>query len=427
MITVLILSISSISLSIYGTTITNVKEPIILDDIQEPVVKTSAITNIEFIQDGGHSFTYNPSDPSNNYFSTGEGPFTLRLHLDSLIGSNQIEVELKGEDPTYHSLLFLDTAMMDEINVDFSEDIIAATLYALLDFADDITVALVSESTNTISAIIDSDNYNPTASSQAGHPVYDWTPSSYQRYTYETGIQLRGIDLKEIVLQSSFLTWLLGGEQSVRDLFESLYAGLLGVVYPREYVQAIKYDVTNKFTIKVNDNPVYEDVNIINADKTAPTYSEVTNFQENVGDDWEIKVKIQDEYLGSGVSNKTVYIDYSVNGGSWTRIDSPMLYEGGYFYGTLPNQIAGSEIKYTISYSDMAGNSVTTEVFTFYANPIEVQPILVLLIGIAIATIATIAATRIYRNRHQPRVITLPTKKKVDKYYKKVNKEGGSV
>jgi hypothetical protein len=314
--------------------------------------------------------------------------------------------------------------MMDELDdVTFLEDPIAYLLNIILDAADDLTIGLVTESTNTITATIDESNRN---SGLSGY-VYDWTPSSYLRYTYETALLIGGIDLKELVLDVALLTALLGGEEGVRDLFETIYQTLLGITYPREYVQEIKYDVTNKFTIKVNDNPVYQDLKVLNEDHTAPTYSKVSHYQENAVDDWEIKLKIQDETEGSGVSNRTVYLDYSVNGGSWKRVDSPMLYEEGYFYGTLPNQVAGSEIKFRVAYTDNAGNSATTETYTFYANPLEIQPIAILLIGIAIATIATIAATRIYRNRHQPRVITLPTKKKVNKYYKKVNKEGGNI
>ena len=331
-----------------------------------------------------------------------------------------LRVTLTGYDPSYHSTLHLDTAMMDELPT-ILQAIIGVVPYAEL--------ALHSTSRNEIVK-----DFTGNGVSQGGYYVYEWTPSQSELYKYQTRIYLGTFDLTDILE-------LLG--------LEDLIASILPDLYPTEQVQNIKYDAINQFSfleqqrhslfgitwwtdisngVHINGGSATTyNLDVPNEDHTAPTYSTPESSQESAVDDWQIKIGLHDEFEGSGIKNDSVYIWYSVNGGTFQRINSPMLVVGDYFYGTLPNQLANSKIQYYVTFSDRAGNEVQTQTYTFYANPLEIQPIAILLIGIAIATIATIAATRIYRNRHQPRVITLPSKKKVDKYYKNVKKEGGNI
>ncbi len=416
-IAILVLSISLMGANMNLSRITIIAEPVI--DI-EPKSAAASIDRIEFVQSGGHKFDYDMANSSKNYFKTGEGAFTLKFFLSAQIPNNQrLSISLKSFDPTYYSPLILDLAMMDQLPWYLELILQGAGVMGL----DALSILLSPTSTNEISTTI-----GRTAFYMDGEKyVYEWSPATTLEYLYSPSMFLGGLDV-------SFLLPLLPLLMPEFQLTQS------------EYIQDIKYGVTNIFTISCQSYSWFSwstlsngliiggqsytslDLGILNKDLTAPTYTSPEITQESAVNDWEIKIKIDDEFEGSGTNYENVYIEYSVNGGSWNLINDPMLLgDDGYLYGTLPTQLAGSEIRFRILYEDRAGNTAVTETFTFYANPLEIQPIAYLLIGIAVATVATIAATRIYRNRHQPRIITLPTKKKVDKYYKKVNKEGGNV
>lgn len=420
------ISLTSIQLN---TIITNpiVTEPII--DVKQPHTSAQTVNSIEFVQ-GGRTFVYDPNNESNNYFKTGEGPFTIRFYFgsndlsDNFFNPTRLQLALKGFDPSYHSTLHLDTAMMDEL---------PAALQVIIGLIPYAELALHSTSRNEIVRTISYDELNSAPFVAGKGYLIEWTPSLTDTYNYQTRIYLGEYDLTQLL----------------EDLgLEDLVASFLPDLYPTEVIQEIKYNVINMISVtkqiyqllqggwnNVQNGVTYDGVtktthefDVINDDVTAPSYLPPEASQETAVDDWQIKVRLYDEAEGSGVKNDSVYIWYSVNGGTYQMIEDPMLLgDDFYFYGTLPSQLANSEIKYYITFSDRAGNDVQTATYTFYANPLEIQPVAILLIGIAIATIATIAATRIYRNRHQPRVITLPSKKKVDKYYKNIKKEGGSM
>jgi len=411
-----------------------VPEPII--DIKDPHTSAQTVNSIEFIQ-GGRTFAYDPNNASNNYFSTGDGPFTVRFYFSSndISGGlfdweHRLKLALTGFDANYHSKLRIDTSMLDDLPQILLDllGVVAPhlTLFLHWESRDEI-VKTVSESQMAAAPFVSGKGY-----------MIEWTPSLNELYSFQTRIYLGDLDLTGLMETIEELIGL--------DL-EDLIADLLPDLFPTELVQNIKYNIINQF--KVTQQELYlllfwrdqanqityngvtkttHDFNVTNMDFTDPTYVEPEVSQETAVDDWQIKIRLNDEFEGSGIKNDSVYIWYSVNGGTFHMIEDPMLLgDDYYFYGTLPSQLANSEIKYYIAFSDIAGNEVQTATYTFYANPLEIQPVAILLIGIAVATIATIAATRIYRNRHQPRVITLPKKKKVDKYYKNINKEGGNM
>ncbi len=388
----------------------NINNPVNVD-VPTKVSADADVDTFEFVQSEGHTFNFDSSNTSNNYFMTGNGPFTLRINLDNPIPSGEsFTIVMSSIDTTYHATLILDLAMLDQVG----SGIALALWFLDLFGVDSMEMILSSTSSNQIVHTINSEDVYQDP--ETFKWVYEWTPSTNLEYSYSPSMFLGGFDV-------SFML----------PLIPLIMPEFQLVQY--EQVQNIKYGVENKFIITYSDGGiVYNgktessiELEIPNEDHSAPLYLKPEVSQEKSSDDWEIKVKIDDEFEGSGINYDETFIHYSVNGGSWKKINDPMLLgDNGYLYGTLPNQVAGAEIKFKIEYQDMEGNIAETDIYKFYANPLEVQPIIILLIVIAIATIATIAATRIYRNRHQPRVITLPTKKKVDKYYKKVNKEGGN-
>ena len=207
-------------------------------------------------------------------------------------------------------------------------------------------------------------------------------------------------------------------------------------------VQDVEYRVTNKFTLDIEtgniltgtDYFIYDqqrynnllEIDLENKDFSAPTCSIQNATQVDEESNVKIEAAIADEFKGSGVDVDGVTLYYSVNGGA-TWGTNRMLYveEDGVFKGNIPPPGAGVSIVYYIEMNDMEGNSVNTENF-YFSTPIKpVPPIVITVIGIVAVAVAAVSLTIIYRKRNQPAIITLPSKKKVDKYYKKVNKEEG--
>jgi hypothetical protein len=206
-------------------------------------------------------------------------------------------------------------------------------------------------------------------------------------------------------------------------------------------VQDVEYRVENQFTLRVytgdifttTDYFVYDqmrynrlfNIDLENKDVNAPTCESQNATQADDESNLKIEASIADEFKGSGVDVDKVTLYYSVNEGSWESTRMLYVKEDGVFKGNVPPPGAGSSVVYYIEMYDMEGNVQNTEHYTFVSPTKPIPPVVVTLIGIVAVAIGAVAVTIIYRKRNQPAIITLPTKKKVDKYYKKINKEEG--
>ncbi|MFX1274449.1 MAG: hypothetical protein ACFFBP_00905 [Promethearchaeota archaeon] len=379
----------------------------------------------EFVQERGHSFDYSFSDDSGNFLKTGDGAFKLRVYSDNLGADQELRLSLLGEDKHYNVFLYLDLLLIEDplIHAKIIPWLFPPSLVSIYDLMSmvDIEAMVVRLSSFSVNEL---QTTYTTSAKVPGQSYYEFDIPIDEYYLYDPLISLGNPEINPLAIPLNALLELVGFD--------------LGVAQ-QEFIQNIKYGIMNYFTLDVYDTdegaPVsggmggedYVTLEVRNDDTTPPNYIPPTWDQENPASNWEIKMKIFDEFYGSGVSNETIKLFYSVNKGPYKQADNMLLYEDGFHYGEIPNQLAGSEVSFYVEITDMAGNSRTTEIYSFTASPLELQPVVILLIGIAVVTIGSIAATRIYRNRHQPRVITLPTKKKVDKYYKQVKKEGGSI
>ena len=219
---------------------------------------------------------------------------------------------------------------------------------------------------------------------------------------------------------------------------------VLSFLFPNwvEYAQDIPYIVENRFAISVETGRLLQDtsehnfiynqqvrygslnLNIDNRDITAPTLVEINHSQADSDSNYEIICDVEDEYQGSGVNDNHIDVYYSVDGGAWGS-DNMVKMDDGYFHGNIPPPPLGSTVRYYVKVEDMEGNIANSDIYSCYAQPYELPQVLIALIGVLAVTIGAVAVTLIYRKRNKPAIITLPSKKKVDKYYKKINKEEG--
>lgn len=211
-------------------------------------------------------------------------------------------------------------------------------------------------------------------------------------------------------------------------------------------VQDVEYRVTNKFKLFVEtgnmntetDYFVYDqkqyntadpnnilEIDLENKDVNAPNCVSQNATQIDDTSNLNVVAEITDEFKGSGVDVDKVTLYYSINGAPWGS--NRMLYvkEDGVFKGNIAPPGPGASVSYYIEMYDMEGNVRNSEIYSYVTPAREIPPVVITLIGIVVVAVGAVTVTIIYRKRNQPAIITLPSKKKVDKYYKKINKEEG--
>jgi len=342
-------------------------------------------------QSGVMEYDYRP------YISTGEGNFALRLHWQdwsTLTVPNQVRrvsVDLQG--------------YLDYFGFEFF-------LSAL---GNEFTLKAEPLSTNTWTGTYNNQEYGYwllilwIVTGYAYHSSYTFLPGSAQTYTWN---------------------WWF-----IHQILSPLFADWV------QPIQNVAYLIENRFTINImtgtllqtaNNYFIYNqqihngdyDVILQNKDVTAPSVGEISANQTDSDSNFEVYAKITDEAYGSGVNEGSQTLFYQPQGSGWMT-DNMILLEDGFFHGNIPPPDLGTSVSYYIQTMDMEGNTINSDIYTCYAEPYEVPPVVITLIGVLAVTIGAVAITLIYRRRNQPAIITLPSKKKVDKYYKKINKEEG--
>ncbi|MFX0186413.1 MAG: hypothetical protein ACFE8A_01625 [Candidatus Hodarchaeota archaeon] len=199
-------------------------------------------------------------------------------------------------------------------------------------------------------------------------------------------------------------------------------------------VNSMKYKVLNFLNITVDggsdftvgDYIVYAPVNyeMLNKDIRPPNIGNPEFIEPDDPDEhYEISLRVWegDEYE-SGVSEVLLY--YSVDDGTWREVS--MLLSQGFYYGDIPSQLEeGVDLDYYIVIRDVAGNEITTRIYSektvdFGANPVIV-PLLILILAMvgAISTILIYKLwRRIFSKKYKMEMKMEPKKirKKISKY-----------
>jgi len=184
------------------------------------------------------------------------------------------------------------------------------------------------------------------------------------------------------------------------------------------------HDIDHEFIYDLQKENQFVSIDFNNRDTLAPSAEILSANQTDSDSNFEVICSVIDEDYGSGVNRDQIILYYSVDGGAYAS-DTMVLMDDGYFHGNIPPPPLGSVVEYYIELNDKAGNTVNTEIYEVYAEPYELPGVIIPIIGVLVVTIGAVAITLIYRKRNKPAIITLPSKKKVDKYYKKINKEEG--
>jgi len=383
-----------------------------IEPLKEPedtsALKTSAanISDIEFIQQNSSILYFDPIDLEyKQSFSSGQGAFEFRIYTSKLPINQRFKVELAGYAPFFKMEIAYDITMLDEI------PLLGPILGPII--PDVLFLKLVPDSTNKLIYYLDSDDYN----SEEGY--YSLTPSPEDKYIWEPQIFLGDIDL----------SWAL-------PIVEVLLNATLPVSFN---VNDVKYGLTNKFRItaekcvfglwifksNINFNYMgtsvsYLELAISNEDFTPPTCSEPVVTKTFSGANFEITVDIIDEEFGSGVDERTVYLVYSVDGGSWRR-RAFLLFEDS-FHGDLPQEMFAMEIQYYIEYGDFAGNIAKTPVYIIYTEFHQVGKHVIPIGGILLTVGIVGGITGLYYRRNAP-ITNMPSRRKDKSSVKKTSSE----
>lgn len=365
---------------------------------ESSIIKTSAagISDIEFLQSNGSIVYFDPIDLEyKQSFSSGQGAFELRIHAPNLKWNQRFKVELAGYAPFFKMDIAYDITMIDDI------PILGPLLGPII--PDVLFLRLVPDSSNKLIYYLDEDDYN----SEEGY--YSLTPSPDDQFVWNPQIFLGDIDI----------SWAL-------PFAEVLLNATLPVSFN---VNDVKYDITNKFKItaeqclfgwwifKSNINFNYKgttvsflEIAVSNEDFTPPTCSEPVILKAFAGANFEVIVDIVDEEFGSGVDESSVYMVYSVDGGSWRR-RAFLLFNGSY-HGDLPQEMLAMEIQYYIEFGDIAGNIAITPIYVIHTEFYAVGKFGIPIGGILLTAGIVGGITGIYYRRNAP-ITNMPSRRKL--------------
>jgi len=368
------------------------------DQKESSIMKISqiGISDIEFIQNNASVLYFDPIDLEyKQSFSSGQGAFELRIYSPKLKWNQRFQVELAGYAPFFKMDMAYDITMIDDI------PILGPLLGPII--PDVLFLRLVPDSSNKLIYYLDDDDYN----SEEGY--YSLIPSPDDQFIWKPLIFLGDIDI----------SWTL-------PLVEVLLNATLPVSFN---VNDVKYDITNKFKItaeeclfgwwifKNNINFVYKgttvsllEIAVSNEDFTPPTCSEPLISKTFAGANFEVKVDIVDEEFGSGVDESSVYMVYSVDGGSWRR-RAFLLFNGSY-YGDLPQETLAMEIQYYIEFGDIAGNIAKSPMYVIHTEFYAIGKFGIPIGGILLTAGIVGGITGVYYRRNAP-ITNMPSRRKL--------------
>ncbi|MFX0186418.1 MAG: hypothetical protein ACFE8A_01650 [Candidatus Hodarchaeota archaeon] len=177
------------------------------------------------------------------------------------------------------------------------------------------------------------------------------------------------------------------------------------VFFLNRTVTSISYNILNFLNLTVDGGSdfivgdtivfapaIYE---ILNKDTRPPKYGNPEFIEPDDPDEhYAINMRAWEgnEYE-SGVSEVLLY--YSVDDGKWREV--PMLLSQELYKGEIPPQPEGVDLDYYIVIRDVAGNSITTKVYSEKTVDFEGNPVIVLLLILIIAMIGAISTVLIYK------------------------------
>ena len=361
------------------------------------------------------------------YLECGMGSFTIKAHWEDAnirpasewpVFPRDITVmgcDIRGIYPDYNSEINLEALEGTYITLWVNPK--TPDTYPLIDIALLDWIPVVNLLSNYLDPVFGLFDMNSLPEFTPSGNTYTMTPRLTDQYNWRLQADFPSIPLINPFLEQTFSKRVQDIEYQVINEI-TMYAcnGHLLFIAP-EFVTPHNYLYDQQIR---NGDFVLE---VENKDVHGPTLINMSDDQSNSDANILVIAEIEDEEYGSGINEDGMTLYYSVNGGGYHT--EAMLYKDGLFYGNIPPPELGSVVRYYVEMTDMEGNSVNTDIYKTYSAPFEIPPVVAVLIGVLAVTIGSVAITLIYRRRNKPAIITLPSKKKVDKYYKKINKEEG--
>ena len=370
------------------------------------------------------------------YLECGMGSFTIKAYWEdaNIRPANQwpgyprdirgMGCEIRGYYPDYDPTIYLEA--LEGTYIKLWAEALTPDTYPLIDFAllDWIPVVnLLSNHLDPVFGLFDM-NSLPEFVGIGGNPNgYVMTPDVDTQYNWRLRADFPALPLANPFLEQTFSKRLQDIEYGITNKITMFayngFAWLILIPIAKEFVTPHYYLYDQQIR-----NGDFE-FDLENRDVRGPTAINVSDGQTDSDSNIQVVANIEDEEYGSGVNVDGMTLYYSVNGGPYGSEQMLYLDKDGLFYGNIPPPELGSTVTYYIEMTDKEGNIVNTDTYVTYSAPFEIPQVVVALIGVLAVTIGSVAITLIYRRRNKPAIITLPSKKKVDKYYKKINKEEG--